>query len=748
MVQGSDQGLHVVAVELRSWQRLGILVLDAPNAGEVVIPIRARGRIAGAVTRTPGVIVDGDLIVEIDQIDGPVWAYAAVNGTEPVVGAGEELGLLATVFFAALIGRALRVQELVVEELACGLTHEERIPLGGRPLGRPSAAVINCRARGCGPSPHPVDLYVRLALLIEGRVNLVLLNDIEERLHAAHLSASQDLLRDHHVADGFAAGGRREEDFVVGCDLTAPSIATPGGDLLDRGAIGFEAVNTRGDVAEVLGSVARLHASAGVAHRSVNPAIHAPAEIANDRMGVEGTPAGVEGFNLVRPTVTIGVPNPQDVWGLSHDHAVFPEHQRGGQFQTVSKEGALVGHAIAVGVFQNGDAIERLARLLAANREGLGVLGSVPIGLEVILVHVATSRVLGRLHHPQATLLVPVHRHDLLGHVLVGRQGHIELRMSLEGLERLGSGLRAPGRVLERSQFLGLTELIGVGALTGPGDAAQQNGPVMGSVERVVLVAGDADKGPVRCLGLGQGLLISPQLGPNIEDIDKTLGQHVDVLGHIEAVVDLVLPVEVGHTLHNRVLRIDEIDPDIALVPLSLLLAIPAPGAADDLLAPLVLITADHAVMEHHHATTAGQEVLEAPTLVADDFHAVGRVYHQHIGRLQLGLCREFHSAAGGDSSLGEELGPFTQESRMIVLVGAVGFDAAADKDAERSGVKSDGERQQGPHRQEGSKELFHGLSQTTQIADAVADARIQVRIDPPGTHDGKGEPGQSMDAL
>ena len=220
MVEGGDQRLRVVAVELRGRQRLSILVLDAPNAGEVVIPIRAGSRIAGSVTRTPGVIVDGDLIVEIDQIDGPVWAHAAVNGTEPVVGAGEELGLLAAVFFAALIGRALRVQELVVEELAGGLTHEERIPLGGRPLGRPSAAVINCRARGCGPSAHPVDLYVRLALLIEGRVNLVLLNDIEERLHAAHLSASQDLLRDHHVADGLAAGGRREEDFVVGCDLS------------------------------------------------------------------------------------------------------------------------------------------------------------------------------------------------------------------------------------------------------------------------------------------------------------------------------------------------------------------------------------------------------------------------------------------------------------------------------------------------------------------------------------------------
>ena len=147
-------------------------------------------------------------------------------------------------------------------------------------------------------------------------------------------------------------------------------------------------------------------------------------------------------------------------------------------------------------------------------------------------------------------------------------------------------------------------------------------------------MTGDAHESPVGSLGLGQGLLISPQLGPDVEDIDKTLGQHVDVLGHVEAVVDLVLPVEIGHALHNRVLGIDEIDPDIALVPLSLLLAIPAPGSADDLLAPLVLITADHAVMEHHHTTAAGQEVLEACAFVADDFHAVGCVNHQHIRRL------------------------------------------------------------------------------------------------------------------
>lgn len=84
----------------------------------------------------------------------------------------------------------------------------------------------------------------------------------------------------------------------------------------------------------------------------------------------------------------------------------------------------------------------------------------------------------------------------------------------------------------------------------------------------------------------------------------------------------------------------------------------------------------------------------------------------------------------------------------MIVLVGSVGFDAAADEHAERSGLKSEGEHQQGPHRQEGSQELFHGLSQTTQIADAVSGARIQWRIDPLGTHGGKGEPGQSMEAL
>ena len=195
-------------------------------------------------------------------------------------------------------------------------------------------------------------------------------------------------------------------------------------------------------------------------------------------------------------------------------------------------------------------------------------------------------------------------------------------------------------------------------------------------------------------------------------------------------------------------LWVDEINADIALVPLGLLVAVPAPGATNDLLAPLVLVTADHTVMEHHHATTPREELLEAPTLVAGDLHAVGGINHQHVGGLKLGCCREFPGTAGGDSPLGEELGPFTQESRVIVLVGAVGFDTAANEHAKRSGMETEGDGQQGPHRQEGSQELFHGFSQTTQIADAVTDARIQGRIDPLGTHDGKGEPGQSMEAL
>ena len=180
MVQGRHQRVGVIAVELRGRQRLGFLVLDAPDAGEVMIPIRTGGRVAGAVARTPGVVVDSDLIVEIDHVDGAVRTHTAMDGAEPVVGAGEELGLLAAVFLAALVGRALGVEKLMMEELAGGLAHEERIPLGGGPLGRPGATVVNRRARGRGPSSHPVDLHVRLTLLVEGRVDLVFLDDIEE----------------------------------------------------------------------------------------------------------------------------------------------------------------------------------------------------------------------------------------------------------------------------------------------------------------------------------------------------------------------------------------------------------------------------------------------------------------------------------------------------------------------------------------------------------------------------------------
>ena len=723
VAQGGDQGLRVIAIELGRRQGLGLLVLDAPDAGEVMVAVGTRGGVAGSVGRAAGVVVDGDLVVEIDQVDGPVGTDPAVNGAEPVVGAREELGLLAAVFLAALVGRALRVEELVVEELARGLAHEERIPLGGRPLGRPGAAVVDRRARGRGPGAHPVDLHVGLTLLLESRIDLVLLDDVEERLHAPDLPAGEDLLGDDHVADGLTAGGRGEEDLVVGRDLATPGVAAAGGDLLHGRSVGLEAVDPRGDVAEVLRSVTRLHPATGVAHRSVDPTVHAPAEVADDRVGVEGAPAGVEGLDLVGSAVAVRVADPKDVRGLRDDHAVLPEHERGGQLEAVGEEGALVGHAVAIGVLQDGDAVQRLARLLATDREGGGILGAVPVGLEVVLVHVATARVLGRLDHPQAALLVPVHGHDLLGHVLVGRERDLELGVHLEGLHRLGSRLRAAGGVLERGELLGLAELVGVGALARPGDAAQQDGPVVRRVERVVLVARDADESAVRGLALGQRLLVGPQLRPDVEDIDETLGKHVHVLGHVETVVDLVLPVEVGDALHDRVLGVDEIDPDVPFMPLGLLVAVPPPGAADDLLAPLVLVAADHTIMDDHHTTAARQEVLEAGALIAGDLHAVGGIDHQHVGRLELGRRREFHGTAGGDPAFGEELGPFAQEPRVVVLVGPMGLDAAADEHAQRGGLESDGERKQGPQRQEGSQELFHGFSQAAHTTDTVAGA-------------------------
>jgi len=83
----------------------------------------------------------------------------------------------------------------VAEQLTGRLAHEERVSILGSPFLGPRSTVVDRRASRSGPGPHPVDLHIGLTFLVECGVDLVLLDDVQERLESSDLSAREGLLR-------------------------------------------------------------------------------------------------------------------------------------------------------------------------------------------------------------------------------------------------------------------------------------------------------------------------------------------------------------------------------------------------------------------------------------------------------------------------------------------------------------------------------------------------------------------------
>ena len=72
MAKGIDQGFRIFSIELEGRQRFGFLGLNPIQAGEMMIAVRAARRIAGAMGRTTSIVVNGNLVIEIDQIEGTI----------------------------------------------------------------------------------------------------------------------------------------------------------------------------------------------------------------------------------------------------------------------------------------------------------------------------------------------------------------------------------------------------------------------------------------------------------------------------------------------------------------------------------------------------------------------------------------------------------------------------------------------------------------------------------------------------
>ena len=109
------------------------------------------------------------------------------------------------------------------------------------------------------------------------------------------------------------------------------------------------------------------------------------------------------------------------------------------------------------------------------------------------------------------------------------------------------------------------------------------------------------------------------------------------------------------------------------------------PRAADDGLEPLRVLAADR-VVDGHHAAAALEEFLQIRALLRRDGARLGGEHQQHIGLLQLLGGGEIHRALDLRAAFGQELRPFAEETRVVMLARSVRLDAGADEDAQRLG--------------------------------------------------------------
>ena len=329
MLQRIHEARRVLRIELVRWQLLRLSMLHAPNAAEVVVPVRPRGRIVRAVRGTARVVVNGRLVVKIDQVKRAVGTDARVDRAEPEVGAGDELGLLAAWFLAGDVSHAVRLQPIVVHEVDGGFGEEMRAVK----TFRPGASIVDARSGGGREHANPVDLNVGRAGVLDRRENFLVIRYHGRRAETADVAARQNFFRHHDVQEMLAAGRGRVEHLAVRREVEAPGVARSRRDLLEHGAVGFETNDACGDAPEIP-PVRRFGIACAVADGAVNPAVHAPAEIIDDRVGVAGAETRVEHLDLVRDAVAVGVANPEDVRRLGDDDAVLVKHERGHQFES------------------------------------------------------------------------------------------------------------------------------------------------------------------------------------------------------------------------------------------------------------------------------------------------------------------------------------------------------------------------------------------------------------------------------
>src|ERR1041385_1958365 len=134
----------IAGIQRQHGQPKGLFVLNSPDTREVMIAVWTRGRVVCAMRGPAGVIMNHGLVVPVRDVKRSIGSDARVDGTEPEIRTGQELGIFAALLLLRYISRILRINDVVMDEAHCRFLEEMHVV----PAFRPHATVIDAGTGG------------------------------------------------------------------------------------------------------------------------------------------------------------------------------------------------------------------------------------------------------------------------------------------------------------------------------------------------------------------------------------------------------------------------------------------------------------------------------------------------------------------------------------------------------------------------------------------------------------------------
>src|SRR5207248_175976 len=184
---------------------------------------------------------------------------------------------------------------------------------------------------------------------------LIILNRFVAR-RFGHLSPRKELLWHDYMRDMRPVGSRKKQ-LSIPREIKPARIAFESRDHFKRAAVRLKSENPAANVREAFAFLILHLVASALSLRGINPAIHAPTQIVNQRRRIGVCETAEEHLPLINRTVMVRIAQPNDLGSVTRDHAVAIKNKTRQIAQPLTKNMLLIHAAFALSVLQNHQAI-------------------------------------------------------------------------------------------------------------------------------------------------------------------------------------------------------------------------------------------------------------------------------------------------------------------------------------------------------------------------------------------------------